>query len=114
MQRDGEDVREATAALARKNCGGAVALMDIAIDSHRRANLAVPLHTSNGDGHIMDHAEAFAVVGKRVMKSSADVDGDSVMQCILCRKNRSACRQPEGGDKLGGKRDFEFHLLARA
>src|SRR6202044_817416 len=111
---DGEDVREATAALARKNCGGAVALMDIAIDSHRRANLAVPLHTSNGDGHIMDHAEAFAVVGKRVMKSSANIDGHSVAQCILCGKNRSTRSQPESRDEFSGKRDFEFHLLPRA
>ena len=48
---------------AGKNHGRAIALMDIAIDRHRGANLVVTLHAADGDGHVVDHAEAFAVIG---------------------------------------------------
>jgi len=52
--------------------------MHVAINRHRPGNLAVTLHAADGNGHIVDHAEAFAVIGERVMKSSADADRYSV------------------------------------
>src|SRR3982074_622388 len=98
----------------RKNRRRAVAMMHVAIDSHRSANLAVSLHAANGHCHIVDHAESFAVVGKCMVKTSANVDGNAVSQSLACGQNRSSCRQPESRYKIARVRDFKFRLLARA
>ena len=66
--------------------------MHIAIHRHGRANLAIALHASNGNRNIVNHAEAFTVVRKRVMKSSANIHRHAVLQRILRGKNRAARR----------------------
>src|SRR5208282_1963151 len=68
---------------AGKNCGRAIALMDVAIDGHRRTNLVVTLHAADGDGHVVDHTKAFAVIGEGVMESSADADRHAVVQGMV-------------------------------
>lgn len=51
-------------------------MVDVGIDDHGGADGAVMLETADGDGYVVDDAEAFAVVGKGVMEAAADVDGD--------------------------------------
>ena len=99
---------------AGKNRGRAVALMDVAIDRHRGANLVVALHAADGDGHVVDHAEAFAVIGERVMKSSADADGHAVVEGLVGGQHGTARRQPEGAHQLRRVRHFELQLFERA
>src|SRR6202044_1367386 len=74
----GRGQRVAGRALGGENRGGAVALVDVAIDCHGRADFAVALQAADGHGYIVDHAETFAVAGKSVMESATDVDGDPV------------------------------------
>src|SRR3954467_9924727 len=116
MQRDGEDVarmraaheglpaeygwparwqRFTSSARTRKNRSRAVAVVHVTIDSHGGADFTVALHTANGDRDVVNHAKAFAVIRKSVVKSAADVDRDSFVQCILRSKNRTACSEPE-------------------
>jgi len=89
-------------------------VVNIAIDCHRRTNLVVALQPPNGDGHVVNHAEAFAMIRKSVMKAAANADGNPVSQGLPRRQDRSPGRQPKRVDKLPRVRDFHFHLLARA
>src|SRR5579863_5257948 len=57
-----------------KNCRSAVALMHVAIDGHCGTNLVVPLHPPDGDCHIVNYAEAFAVVREGMMKAATNAD----------------------------------------
>ena len=50
----------------------AVAVVDIEVDD-RGALEAARLQIADGDGDIVERAEAFAVVRERVVKSAADV-----------------------------------------
>src|SRR5580700_12059026 len=128
MEREGEDVLGVSAvrpgsrrdrrwrivASASKNCGRAIALMDVAIDGHCGANLTIALHATDGDGHVVDHAEAFAVTGERVMESSANADGYAVVEGTIGGQNRAAGGQPEGAHQLRRVRDFQLHFFSRA
>ena len=53
-------------------------MVDITIDGHGSADFPVVLKAADGDGYVVDHAEAFAVVGEGVMEAAADVDGDAI------------------------------------
>ena len=69
-------------ALSPRACedgSGAVALVNIAIHRHGSADLVIALQTTDRHRNIVDHAEALAMIGMRVMKSSADADADSVL-----------------------------------
>ena len=72
---------------AGKDGGRAVALVDVAIHGHGAGDFVIALHAADGDGHVMNHAEAFAMVGKGVMESAADVECDSILQCIVRRED---------------------------
>ena len=52
--------------------------MHVAIHGHRGANFVVALQAADGHGYIVNHAEPLAVVGKGVMKASANVDRDAI------------------------------------
>jgi hypothetical protein len=99
---------------AGKNRGRPVSLMDVAIYCHRFANLLIALHATDGNRNIVDHAEAFAVIGKRVMESSSDADGHAVDEGMIGGQHRSASGEPEGAYQLRRVRDFELQLFARA
>src|SRR5258706_575537 len=79
-----------------KDGSRAVALVNVAVDGHGGANLVIALHAPNGDGHIVDHAKAFAVVCEGVVEPAPDVEGHAISQSVLGRQNRTARRQPEG------------------
>jgi len=70
-----------------KICGGAIALVDVAVYGHGAGDSVIALHAPDGDGHIVNHAEAFAVVGKRMMESATDVEGDVILQSIIGGQN---------------------------
>src|SRR5712691_3739834 len=74
-------------ARSRKDGGGAIALVDIAIHRHRSSNLVVSLHAPDCDRHIVDHAKPFTVIGEGMVEASADVDGDSIFQGVLRSEN---------------------------
>jgi hypothetical protein len=52
--------------------------MNIAIDGHGAADSVIALHAADSDGNIVNHAEAFAVIGEGVVKSAADVEADAI------------------------------------
>jgi hypothetical protein len=56
-----------------ENCRRTIAVVNVAVNRHSGANLAVALHAANRNRHVVNHAEAFAVIGKGVVKSAADV-----------------------------------------
>src|SRR5208282_5046282 len=93
---------------AGKNHGRTIALMDVAIDGHRSANLAVTLHTADGDGHVVDHAETFAVIRERVMESTAKADRHAVFEGMMGGQHGTAGREPEGAHQLRRVRHFEL------
>src|SRR5579872_3884302 len=88
--------------------------MYIAIDGHRSADLVITLQTPDCNGDVVDHAEALAMVGEGVMKSSANRDADFVGQGLARREDRSSGSQPKSIYEIARIRDFHLHLFARA
>src|SRR3954468_24174051 len=132
MQRDGEDVARMSAAhdglsaeygwpagwqrfthstCSRKYRCGSVAVMNVAIDGHGSPDFAIALHAANGDRDVVNHAKAFAVIRKGVVKSAADVDRDSIVQCILRSKNRTAGSEPESLHQFRRERNFKLKFF---
>ena len=62
-------------------------MVHVAIHGHRACDLFITLHAANGDGHIVNHAEAFAVVREGMMKSAADIKCHPILQSIISREN---------------------------
>ena len=87
--------------------------MDVAVDGHRSADFVVALHAPNGDGHVVNHAETFAMVGIGVMKSSADADANLIGERLTRGENRSSGGQPESVDEVARVRNFHFHFFER-
>ena len=75
--------------------GGPVALVNVTIERHRLSNFAVALHTTDRDRNVIDHAEAFTVVGKRMVEAAANADGDSVAEGVLGGEYGAASGQEE-------------------
>ena len=69
---------------------------------------------ANGDGEVVDHAETFAVLGKGVMKATADVDADAVLERAFRRQNRAAGVEHEGVDHLRRIGNLHLQFFARA
>src|SRR5437763_100638 len=132
MQRDGEDIPSVRSAHCRfsaqdswpagrqrltdgarssKDCSRAIAVVDVAINCHGGADFVVTLHAADCDRHIVNHAKTFAVVGKRMVESAANVYRDSIDERVLSREYRAARSQPECADQFGRERDFELEFL---
>ena len=94
--------------------GGAVPLMNVAIDGHGPADSTTLLHDPNGNGDVVDHAEALAVIGKGVVKATADVDAYTVLQRPLRSQDGPSGVQHEGVDHLWRVGNFHLQLFARA
>jgi len=88
--------------------------MHVAVERHRGTNLGLVLHRPNRHSHIVDHAEAFAVVGKRVVKSAANADAHAVGEALPRRQDRSPGRQPERFRQVARVRNLHLHFFARA
>ena len=70
------------------------------------------LHAPDGHGHIVDHAEAFAVVGERVVEAAADADGNGVHESLAGSENGPSSGQPESLHQFGRVGYLELLLLA--
>ena len=58
------------------------------------------------------HAETFAVAGKGMVESAAEIYPEAVLQGAARSQDRSARGQPESLDDLLRIREFEAHALA--
>src|SRR5215469_4465679 len=96
-----------------KDGGGAVALVHIAVDGHRGANLAVALHAADGNRDVVNHAEALAVIGESMVKSPSDIDGHAILPSVLRRKNRTSRCQPERANQFRREGNLELEFLPR-
>ena len=90
-----------------------ISLVNVTVHSHRPYDFFLTLHMANRDGHIVNHAETLAVIGKGVMESAADVESDAIFQRILGSQNRSARRQPEGPHQFRRERNLHLGFFAR-
>jgi hypothetical protein len=48
--------------------------VNVAINCHGCPNSSIALHAADGDGYVMNHAEALTMVRKGVMKATADIE----------------------------------------
>ena len=69
--------------------------MDVAIDHHGAPDQAVVLQPADGDGDIVDRAEAFAVRGKCMVETAAEIEADAFLEREPRRQNGAPGRQPE-------------------
>src|SRR3984957_684343 len=73
--------------------------MHVAIHGHRSTNLMVALQSPDGHGHIVNHAESLAMVGKGVVKAATNINSNAVDRRVLRRQySDSATRGCEGGN----------------
>ena len=75
MKREGEDLR-----LALEDCGGAVALMDVEIDHQGPLDQPFAAQHADGDGDIVEEAEARAVAGEGMVAAAGGVAGEPLLQ----------------------------------
>jgi hypothetical protein len=68
VEREGEHRR-----LAVEDCGGAVSLVDVAIDDGRAGDRAIAQQDSSRDRDVVEHAEPLTAVSERVVGSARQV-----------------------------------------
>src|SRR5437868_2776874 len=100
--------------LGRKDRGGPVTMMHVAINRHGPPDATELLHFADGDSDVMNHAKALAVIRISVVESAADVEADSIGECALRSQDGSARGKPEGPDQLRRIWQFHLHLFMRA
>src|SRR5579871_4627584 len=79
VKREGQN-----ACVARENCRSAVAVVDVEVDNEGTLNGSVVLKSADGDGNVVDGAEAFAVSSKGMVESTADVESDAIAEGVAC------------------------------
>ena len=82
--------------------------MDVAVDDGGAPDSAITLQVPHGDSDVVEHAEAFPVVRESVVQSTAEVNGDTVVQREPGGLDRSADHQPEAVRDFGGPGDLEL------
>ena len=92
--------------------GSAIAVVDVGIDDHGFGDLVAGLQGSDGDGDVMNGAEAFAVAGIGVMEAATEVASKAVTKSGFGGHDGAAGSKPEGSHEFGRIRDLEFHLFA--
>ena len=92
----------------------AVAVMNVGIHDHRRANRPLGLQSANGNGNIVQHAETFAVAGIGVVESPAQIGGEAVAEGVTPGERRASGCEPEASHRRDRDRDFKFHALAES
>ncbi len=98
----------------RKNNGCAITLVNIAIQRHGGTDFFISLHAADRDRNVVDHAEAFAVIGEGMMKPAANADRDAVVERIIGGQHRSAGGHPECAHQLRRVWNLHLQFLARA
>src|SRR5947209_2415977 len=99
--------------LRRKDSRSSVAVMDIAIHGHCALQPAFLVHPPDGHRHIMDHAEAFSMIGKSVVKTSGNVHAQSPAQGQISGQNGTSGGEPEGLDQFRRVRNLHLHFFQR-
>src|SRR5262245_5096479 len=92
-----------------KNVRRAVAMMDVGVHDNRLFDDALRLETADGDSDVMNRAESFAVVGVRMMETSAQVAGKTIAKSQLAGENRTAGGQPHSLHQFRRIRHFQLH-----
>src|SRR5689334_24061323 len=75
---------------AREDGRGSVSLVNVAIYGHGAGDLVVTLHAANRNRDIVNHAEAFAVIGEGMVKTSGNIESNPVVERVIGSKDRSA------------------------
>ena len=88
--------------------------MNVAINHQGAFDLVVFLQAANGDGDVVDHAEALAVVGEGMMKSSAEADADAVLERAASGENGTAGVAPKRLHQFLGVGNFHLQFFAGA
>ena len=100
-----------------KNRRRAIPVVHVRIDHHRALDRAIVLQSPDRHGHIVNHAETFAMIGTRMMESAADIRRPAISQRALSRENRSSRGQPARVHQFLRVRYFEsrnFGLAQRS
>jgi hypothetical protein len=97
--------------ITAKDGRSAIALVDIAIDSHGALDGVILLQAANGDGKIIQNAETFAVVRVGVVKSTAHIDGRSILKRQTPGQNRPTRGKPDCSDQFGRIGDLQAQHL---
>ena len=70
------------------------------------------MQAADGDGDVVDGAEAFAMVGVGVMEAAADVGAEAIAKRGLRGEDGAAGSEPDRLYKFWGIRDLELHDVA--
>ncbi|MDK9708257.1 MAG: hypothetical protein OEL83_14530 [Desulforhopalus sp.] len=106
VEREGEDP-----GITMEDAGGAVALVQVAIDHHRRLDGAPVQENTEADGDVVEQAEAGGVSPVGMMEAAADVHADAASKGLLPRQDGAAGHQPEKLDDLMGQGDLRLVLF---
>ena len=94
VQREGQDV-----GAAGEDAGGAVALVDVAVDDQDAGDAALVDERLGGDGDVVEDAEAGAAVGPGVVRAAGHVAGEAVLE------REAGGEQGAGGGEEGAAGD---------
>ena len=109
MEREGAD-----AGVGREDAGGAVALVDVAVDDEDAGDAALVEEGAGGDGDVVEDAVAGAALGPGVVRAAGHVGGEAVLQ-REAGGERGAAGGEEGaaGDGGGARQADAAGLLGR-
>ena len=107
--REGEHAR-----IAREDRCGAVALVHVEVHHQQLAHQSFGEQHPGGDGHVVEDAEAAAVVGEGVVGAAGQVAGQAVLQRQAGREHGAAHRQPAAPHQGRGGRQADAAFRRRA
>ena len=79
-----------TLLVVREDRVRAVPLMHVEVDDRGALDPAVALQRADGDGDVVEYAEAFAVIRKGVVRSAGEIHRDPVLDRVARRLDRAA------------------------
>ena len=86
--------------------------MHVEIDDHRTTDHSQRLQSANGDGDIIEGAEPFATIRKRVMRAARKIHRDAMRQCGLTGLDRAADDSPRTFDERFAPRQPDASLFS--
>jgi hypothetical protein len=86
--------------------------MNVAIYDEGTSDASLELETPNGDGDIVQEAEAFAMVGESVVKSASDVNADLVAESAVGGENGATRHQPKRFGEFGTVGNLQLEFFA--
>src|SRR5882672_3223140 len=89
------DRERINAGVIREDRRRAVAMMHIGVHGHGRSDRPSGLKCPDRDGYVVEHAKPFAMPGIRMVETASEVCGESILNSITPRQDRSPRRQEE-------------------